>query len=197
MHSENDIDEDEKHKIHIPITNKTNMNIEEINLSNVVKLAGPSSTLGFQLPTGSSLPPQAQAPDNSGPSFEEVQRARILQIVSQNTFMLNTVLAQQEKSKLRLRQCMEEIKAFKYLVISLFLSNVSFYRSQINEGQKTNVEKIEQLKEEKKHSTAHDNNPTAKVLFNHLFGNSNLPYKYELVLASEIPNPIFKERNLV
>jgi len=182
MHSENDIDEDEKHKIHIPITNKTNMNIEEINLSNVVKLSGPSSTLGFQLPSGSSHPPQTQPPENSGPSFEEMQRARILQIVSQNTFMLNTVLAQQEKSKLRLRQCMEEIKAFK---------------SQINEGQKTNVEKIEQLKEEKKHSAAHDNNPTAKVLFNHLFGSAIMPYKYELVLASEIPNPIFKERNLV
>lgn len=197
MHSENDIDEDEKHKIHIPITNKTNMNIEEINLSNVVKLSGPSSTLGFQLPSGSSHPPQTQPPENSGPSFEEMQRARILQIVSQNTFMLNTVLAQQEKSKLRLRQCMEEIKAFKYSFPSSFSLKACFYRSQINEGQKTNVEKIEQLKEEKKHSAAHDNNPTAKVLFNHLFGSAIMPYKYELVLASEIPNPIFKERNLV
>jgi len=181
MHSENDMEEEEKHKIHIPITNKSNMNLEEINLSNIVKLSSPNNSLGFQLPLGSSNNPQNLQPENIGPSVEEMQRARILQIVSQNTFMLNTVLAQQEKSKLRLRQCMDEIKAFK---------------SQINEGQKTNVEKIEQLKEEKKHSTAHDNNPTAKNLFNHLFGTP-VAYKYELVLASEIPNPIFKERNLI
>lgn len=64
------------------------------------------------------------------------------------------------------------------------------------DNQKTNVERIEQLKEEKRKSTTQDNNPTAKALFDHLFG-THCVFKYELVLINEIPNPIFKERNLV
>jgi len=64
------------------------------------------------------------------------------------------------------------------------------------DGQKTQIEKIEQIKKDKSQSGAFDTNPAAANLFNHLFGPKT-EYKYELVLDSEIPSPIFRERNLM
>jgi len=179
MHSENDMEEEDKHKFSSFSSAKANYQTEELNLSNVVKFSGNQGNFPLPLPFGNAS--NIQQKDQNTINLEEMQRQKILQIVSQNTFMLNNVLAQQEVNRQRLRHCMENLKIFK---------------SQICDNQKTNVERIEQLKEEKKKSTTQDNNPTPKALSEHLFGTHNL-YKYELVLVSEIPSPIFKERNLV
>lgn len=70
------------------------------------------------------------------------------------------------------------------------------YRMKERESSQTPLERIEQIKEEKKHSTSFDNNPTPVMLFNHLFGE-RIIYRYELVLDCELPTPIFRERNLM
>jgi len=51
---------------------------------------------------------------------------------------------------------------------------------------------MEQIKGEQKHIS----NPTAELLFDHIFGTPRV-YKYELVLDCELPQPIFRERNIV
>jgi hypothetical protein len=63
------------------------------------------------------------------------------------------------------------------------------------DSQKTQLERIEKIKEEKKNPSIYNSNPIGEVLFNHLFGAGKI-YQYELVLDGELPQPIFRERNI-
>jgi len=111
MHSEIDIEEEDKHKSASFSSMKAGSQTEEINMSNVIKL--PGNTGNVSLPPALAMPSTGQAPNANNTNIEEIQRQRILQIVSQNTFMLNNVLAQQEVNKQRLRHCMENLKVFR------------------------------------------------------------------------------------
>jgi len=113
--------------------------------------------------------------------FEETQRQRILGLMNQNTLLLNSIIASQDNTTDNLMKCVEELKVF---------------RKEISEGNKSQLEKIEQLKEQKKNSGNFDSNPSAQVLFNHFFGTGKI-YRYELILDGDLPSPIFRERNLI
>jgi len=78
-------------------------------------------------------------------------------------------------------KCVEDLKEF---------------RKEFSEGNKSQLEKIEQLKEQKKSSGNFDSNPNSQTLLNHFFGTGKI-YRYELVLDGELPSPIFRERNLI
>lgn len=69
------------------------------------------------------------------------------------------------------------------------------YRKELSFENKSQLEKIEQLKEQKKCGNF-DSNPTGTALFNHIFSPGHI-YTHELVLDGELPNPIFRERNLM
>lgn len=69
------------------------------------------------------------------------------------------------------------------------------YRNWNEDSKKTRLENIEKIREEKKNSSAYNSNPISELLFNHLFGSGKL-FKYELILDGELPQPIFRERNI-
>jgi len=114
-------------------------------------------------------------------SFEHVQRQRILALMEENTLMLNNIIASQDNFGKKIKTSLQELVSFKV---------------ELGEGSKSQIEKIEQIKEQKKSSGQFDSNPTANNLFKHFFNGPHL-YRYELVLDSEIPSPIFRERNLI
>jgi len=68
---------------------------------------------------------------------------------------------------------------------------MNFYR-KCNEKQETPLQRMEQIKGEIRHIS----NPSSENLFEHIFGGPN-PYKYELVIDCELPQPIFRERNIM
>lgn len=111
MHSENDMEEEDKHKSSSFSSVKAGSQTEEIHLSNVVKL--PLNTSNLPLPPTFAIPSTVQPSNSNTSNIEEIQRQKMLQIISQNTFMLNNVLAQQEVNKQRLRHCMENLKFFR------------------------------------------------------------------------------------
>jgi len=179
-------DHTKQHTIHIPtpMSVKDSSQTDSTSLSNTVKL-NPSkpSVETFPLPTSTSEKITTKTA-SSGPNnleIEEVQRQKILNMITFNTVMLNNIMSQQKNYQKSLYACIENFKSLK---------------EDLNNGQKTHIEKIEQIKKDKNQSSAFDSNPTAASLFNHLFGTVN-DFRYELVLDNEIPTPIFRERNLV
>jgi hypothetical protein len=101
--------------------------------------------------------------------------------MNQNTLLLNSIIATQDSTTDKLAKCVEDLREF---------------RKEISEGNKSQLEKIEQLKEQKKSSVNFDSNPSSQTLHNHFFGTGKI-YRYELVLDGELPSPIFRERNLI
>jgi len=182
-HSGDHKTEESKHTIHIPSPIKTQSLHPSINLSNVVKAnpqKGPNEEV-FQGSTGSEPTSLWSGGAVYDKAFEEKQRQQILQMSMRNSLMLNGVTNQIDTMRRSAMQCVADLQHL---------------RGHFNESQKTPLERIEQIKEEKKHSTQFDSNPTPQALFNHLFGAPNL-YKYELILDFELPIPIFRERNLI
>jgi len=114
-------------------------------------------------------------------SFEQIQRQRILALMTENTLMLNNIIASQISCEDKIKASLEDLKNFKI---------------ELGEGSKSQIEKIEQIKEQKKCSGQFDSNPSASSLYKHFFNGPHV-YRYELVLDCEIPTPIFRERNLV
>jgi hypothetical protein len=101
--------------------------------------------------------------------------------MSQNTLILNSIIASNDASTRKITNCIDDLKQFK---------------SDVAETNMSQIEKIEQLKEQKKVSKEFDPNPAACNLFKHIFGSEQI-YKYGIELDGEIPDPIFRERNLV
>lgn len=114
-------------------------------------------------------------------TFEKIQRQRILSLMAENTMVLNSIVAGQDIFQKKIQNSINELKNFKL---------------EIGEGSRCQIEKIEQIKEQKKVSGQFDSNPSSSALFRHLFNGPHI-YRYELVLDSEIPSPIFRERNLI
>mmetsp|Transcript_112592 Transcript_112592/g.157913 ORF Transcript_112592/g.157913 Transcript_112592/m.157913 type:complete len:133 (-) Transcript_112592:144-542(-) len=110
-----------------------------------------------------------------------MQRQRILSLMSQNTLILNSIIASNDASTRKITNCIEDIRQFK---------------SECMETNMSQIEKIEHMKEQKKVSKEFDPNPSAVNLFKHIFGTEQI-YKYAIELDGEIPEPIFRERNLV
>jgi hypothetical protein len=184
VHSPERDSDEHKHMIHIPTPIKEYSQSENNNLSNAVKMNPQKQNLeSFPIPLSTTEMVNAKNANTlqNYPEVEEVQRQKILNIITYNTLMLNNIMNQQKNYQRTLFNCIETFKNFKEDMV---------------DGQKTHFEKIEQIKKEKGQSSAFDSNPTATALFNHLFGVKN-DYKYELVLDNEIPSPIFRERNLV
>lgn len=123
----------------------------------------------------------ARRQPNQNKIFEEVQRQRILKLMSENTLILNSIISSSDASTKKITNAIAELKSFK---------------TECNESNMSQLEKIEHLKEQKKCSKEFDPNPTSVGLFNHLFGVGQV-FKYGLVLDCSIPEPIFRERNLV
>jgi hypothetical protein len=154
--------------------------VEDVDLSNPVKVR-PYQPVPevYQIP---QLDTQILQKDLQAQNiFEETQRQRILGLMNQNTLLLNSIIASQDSTTDKLMKCVEELREF---------------RKEFSEGNKSQLEKIEQLKEQKKVSGNFDSNPNAQTLFNHFFGTGKI-YRYELVLDGELPSPIFRERNLI
>lgn len=152
---------------------------EEFDLSNPVKVKP------FQPLHDSFAIPQFEAPIQkteiyNNQLFEDTQRQRILGLMSQSTLLLNSIIASQDNTTSKLQKCIEELRDFK---------------RELTFENKSQIEKIEQLKEQKK-SGNFDSNPTGTALFNHIFSAGHI-YTHELVLDCELPNPIFRERNLI
>jgi len=181
---ERDSDEHNKHAIHIPTAMKDGSQPETTLLSNAVKIV-PSSKCVESFPLPSNVPEkvatQTISCGSSNFEIEEVQRQKILNMITFNTVMLNNIMSQQKNYQKSLCACIENFKCFK---------------DEVSDGQKTQIEKIEQIKKDKNQSTAFNSYPIAQSLFKHIFGSIN-DYRYQLVLDSEIPEPIFRERNLV
>jgi len=72
---------------------------------------------------------------------------------------------------------------------------INSFRKFNDDSQKSHLERLEKIQEDKRNSSTYNSNPIATVLFNHLFGNDKI-YKYELILDGELPQPIFRERNI-
>jgi len=181
---ERDSDEHNKHTIHIPTPMKDGPQTETTSLSNAVKIVPFSKPVeNFPLPSNVSEKVTTKTTSSGVSNFEveEVQRQKILNMITFNTVMLNNIMSQQKNYQKSLCACIENFKSFK---------------DEVSDGQKTQLEKIEQIKKDKNQSSAFDSNPTGSALFNHLFGSIN-DYRYELVLDNDIPAPIFRERNLV
>jgi hypothetical protein len=152
----------------------------DCDLSNIIKFRPQyNNTNLFQIPALECFRVQNEPVRNN--LFEDMQRKKLLTLMNENTLMLNNVMASQEKSQNELIMCLEELKSFK---------------NEISESSKSQLEKIELLKEQKKKSAQFDSNPTPLALSNYFFGNGQI-YRYELELQNEIPSPIFRERNLI
>lgn len=172
--------EESKESFYVPTPIKILKANDDMDLSNPVKVRPfqPMSET-FQIPQLDLHIGQKEVPANN--FFEDAQRQRILGLISQNTLVLNSIIASQDNTVSKLAKCIEDLRDF---------------RLEISEGNKSQLEKIEQLKEQKKNSGNFDSNPTPVILFNHFFGTDHI-YKYELMLDGELPSPIFRERNLV
>lgn len=172
--------EEFKQNIIIPTPIKIQEQIAPCDLSSVVQVRLNNSPVEtFQIPAFESPITQIEAPARD--IFEDVQRQRILTLMNQNTLIMNSIISSQDSTQKNILRCLEELKGFK---------------TELNETNKSQLEKIEQLKEQKKHSNNFDNNPTPNALFHHFFGSGHI-YRYEIVLDSTIPSPIFRERNLI
>lgn len=172
--------EEAKQAIYVPTPIKITKIVEDVDLSNPVKVR-PYQPVAevYQIP---QLDTQIiQKEFQSQNIFEEAQRQRILGLMNQNTLLLNSIIASQDATTEKLMRCVEELKEF---------------RKEFSEENKSQLEKIEQLKEQKKVSGNFDSNPNPQTLFNHFFGTGKI-YRYELVLDGELPSPIFRERNLI
>jgi len=164
----------------IPSTLKIEEEIRDCDLSSVVSVKvnnfanGILSIPAFEAPIKVKESPARDI-------LEDQHNQTILAMMNQNTLMMNSIMAAHESTQKRLITCLDDLKGFK---------------ANINETNKSQLEKIEQLKEQKKHSSKFDNNPTPSVLFQHFFG-SGKTYRYEIVLDNELPSPIFRERNII
>jgi hypothetical protein len=171
--------DDNKHSIFVSNHIKITKSMEEFDLSNPVKVKP------FQPLSDSFVIPQLEAPIQkneiyNNQLFEDTQRQRILGLMNQSTLLLNSIIASQDNTTSKLQKCIEELRDFK---------------KELSFENKSQIEKIEQLKEQKK-SGNFDSNPTGTALFNHIFSPGHI-YTHELVLDGELPNPIFRERNLI
>ena len=72
---------------------------------------------------------------------------------------------------------------------------INSFRKFNDDSQKSHLERLEKIQEDKRNSSTYNSNPIGPVLFNHLFGSDKI-YKYELILDGELPQPIFRERNI-
>jgi len=72
---------------------------------------------------------------------------------------------------------------------------INSFRKFNDDSQKSHLERLEKIQEDKRNSSTYNSNPTSTLLFNHLFGNDK-HYRYELILDGELPQPIFRERNI-
>jgi hypothetical protein len=68
-------------------------------------------------------------------TFEKIQRQRILTLMTENTMTLNSIIAGQDNFEKKIQNSINELKGFKL---------------EIGEGSRSQIEKIEQIKEQKK-----------------------------------------------
>lgn len=171
-----EIEPDEaKPLLHIPVPRKTSTQIDSThNLSGVVK--GPVQRLPEAVPAGNE---KVESKSGTG-AVEEEQQQRILYLIMQNTMMLNNAMIQHECSRKMVMECMDA---------------VTYFKKFNDDSQKSHLERLEKIQEDKRNSSTYNSNPTSTLLFNHLFGNDK-HYRYELILDGELPQPIFRERNI-
>ena len=90
---------------------------EPTTLSNAVKIAPSSKPLeNFPLPSPIGEKIIAKTPSSGHSNFEveEVQRQKILNMITFNTVMLNNIMSQQKNYQKSLCACIENFKSFKY-----------------------------------------------------------------------------------
>lgn len=116
VHSPERDSEEHKHMIHIPTPIKDQNQQEASNLSNTVKV-NPQKQPGETFPLPNNLPEPLNSKNTSAASnyseIEEMQRQKILHMITYNTIMLNSIMSQQKNSQRTLFTCIEAFKNFK------------------------------------------------------------------------------------
>lgn len=105
----------------------------------------------------------------------------VLRMMSVNTKYINQLLESQERSKKKLKKCLEELRGC---------------RAEVEQKPVQSSPIVTKIHEARMEAEFHNNNPTSVELFNHLFPTSRI-YKYKLVLTNAVQNPILRDKNLV
>jgi len=102
-------------------------------------------------------------------------------MIGVNMNYINQLIESQERSKKKLRKCLEELRSC---------------RSEIEQKPVTTCTTVTKIQEARMEAEFHNNNPTSTELFNNLF-QTNKIYRYSLVLNNVVPNPLLRDKNLV
>ena len=116
VHSSERDSDDHKHHIRIPTPFKDPKEAENSNLSNTVKTSSIKPTtepLPLPKSTAEPLIPKVMSPTPSTSEIEEIQRQKMLNMITYNTILLNSVMSQQKICQKTLFDCIEGFKIIK------------------------------------------------------------------------------------
>lgn len=118
VHSPERDSDEHKHTIHIPTPLKESNQTENSNLSGIVKMNKQKQiTDPLPLPNiqGDNAGVKTVNPANNNMEIEDAQRQKILNMITYNTLMLNTVMTQQKNCQRTAMNCIESLKILKYV----------------------------------------------------------------------------------